>query len=225
MARSLGVVLLEDEPFFRHLLAAGLAMSPGVGTVVECTSAADLGHAFVTGRADVAVIDLVMEASGSARGRASGLGAALALREVAPQCGIVILTNHEDLSLPDTLRRHFGMGWAYLLKRRTDDLETLLRAITEVASGGVVVDPTLTDPRDIAGFADLSAHQAKVLSLVCSGLSNRGIAQELGVTVRSVEHAFAGACEALGIDTRDDLTNARVEATLAFARARARSES
>lgn len=216
------MALLEDEPFFRHLLAASLAMTPSIDTVVECASAAELGREFVSGRAEVAVIDLLLEPQGSVRGRASGLSAARALREVAPGCGIVILTNHEDASMPATLRRNFGVGWAYLLKRRTDDVEPLLRAIESTATGGVVIDSSLADHHQAEGIKGLTAHQVQVLVLVCAGLSNRGIAEELGVSVRSVEHAFAGACAVLGIDTKDDRINARVEATLALVHRRVR---
>jgi DNA-binding NarL/FixJ family response regulator len=87
----------------------------------------------------------------------------------------------------------------------------------------VITGSTLVDP-DILGNLnaptpenpDISAHALRVLAAVASGASNSVIAEDLGVTVRSVENTISALLKSLDIDTKSGQVNARVALTLAY---------
>jgi DNA-binding NarL/FixJ family response regulator len=99
----------------------------------------------------------------------------------------------------------------YLLKRAAAD--DLIHAIRTVARGGIYLDPSLAGtvlgglrtPSIRAGFpggAPLSDREEEVLRLIARGFTNREIATQLDVSVKTVETHKARAMEKLGVDSR-----------------------
>ena len=223
--RALRVALLDDEPFFRDLLARALDAEADVDVVGTFGTARDLIDAVPGLRPDAVIVDLVLSPGQPTKDRVGGLAAGIAVRQMRPDCGIVILSNHADPSVLAQLPPHDLQGWAYLLKRRTDDVRTLIRGLHMVADGDTMIDPAILQPlADSTDLDDptelLTAHQQRVLALVAGGASNASIADDLGITQKSVEHAISAILDALGIDSRDRSTNPRVSATLAYLRLR-----
>ena len=77
-------------------------------------------------------------------------------------------------------------GLGYLLKDRVGDLEDLVRALQEVASGGSVVDPLIIDTlvarqqtRPSSPLASLTPRELDVLREMAQGKTNAGIEQAL----------------------------------------------
>src|SRR5690606_24450907 len=90
-----------------------------------------------------------------------------------------------------TLRRRKMSGWAYLLKKSVRDVPTLSRVIKGVARGMIAIDPELAEnlkPRKESKLDRLTRRQRDVLELLAQGYSNHGIAERLGITVKSVEN-------------------------------------
>ena len=85
-----------------------------------------------------------------------------------------------------------AQGVGYLLKDRVGDLDTFVDAVRRVASGGSALDPDVVqsmigrlridDPID-----ELTGREREVLALMAEGRSNKGIAEQLVVTVAAVE--------------------------------------
>jgi DNA-binding NarL/FixJ family response regulator len=101
----------------------------------------------------------------------------------------------------------------YLLKRSAGD--ELLRAIRDVNRGNVYLDPAIAErtamsapsfalPSEEAG-GELSRREEDVLRLVAQGFSNKQIAGQLDVSVKSVETYKARAAEKKGLRSRADI--------------------
>lgn len=224
MSEPLRVALLEDEDLFRDLLGRALSEVPGIHVVSAHAYAADLLGLLPAIRPHVVVLDLVLNESDGDKG-ISGFEVGCQVRRSIPTCGVVLLSNHADPSIITRLPDSDASGWGYLLKRRVDRIDTLVQAIHTVAQGDVMIDPALIGASsDVCHDAHLTAHQLRVLSLLASGLSNTAIADELGVTSKSVEHAIGGALQRLGISSQDPTVNARVAAAMAFLRIMAGAE-
>jgi DNA-binding NarL/FixJ family response regulator len=212
------VALLEDEHLFRDLLGRALSEVPGIHVVSAHGHAEDLLGLLPAIRPHVVILDLVLHESDEERG-INGFEVGCQVRRSMPDCGVVLLSNHADPSIITRLPDADASGWAYLLKRRVDRIDTLVQAIYAVSRGDVMIDPALIGSApDIGGGAHLTAHQMRVLSFLASGLSNAAIAEQLGVTSKSVEHAIGGALQRLGIASQDPAVNARVAAAMAFLR-------
>lgn len=211
------IVVLDDEPFFRHLLVRALDGESGIEVVGDYDTAADLLAGLDDTQPDAAVLDLVLAPGQALDGPGGGLRAGLEIRDRLPDCGIVLLSNHVGASVLAQLPEGDGGGWAYLLKRRTDDVNELVHALEATAAGETMIDPAIVEEIEAPATitSRISPQDTRVLMLLVSGASNRAIADQLGVTPKSVEHSITGILRALEIDAGDGAINARVTAAVA----------
>jgi two-component system response regulator NreC len=124
---------------------------------------------------------------------------------------IVTLTRHGDDAYVQELLRAGVSG--YVLKQSAPT--ELLQAIRAAATGGQYLDSAITarvTARAI-GRADrikrpaaaLSARESEVLRLIASGYSNKEIAVQLSLSVKTVEAHKANAMRKLGLGGRIDI--------------------
>lgn len=157
-------------------------------------------------RPDVVLMDLSMP-----HGK-DGLTAAKELKQVLPDIAILILTMHDD---DEYLFRAIHAGASgYILKTAPHD--ELLTAIRSVAAGNAYLYPTATKRlmieyvdrlRDGEGSSieTLSDRETEVVSLVAKGYSNKEVAEQLVISVKTVESHKANVMEKLGLKTRPEL--------------------
>ena len=157
---------------------------------------------------DVVVIDVEMPGIG-------GIDGAERIRERAPGVRILVLSMHDR---PQDVRRAFDAGAdGYLPKAAAD--EDLVRAIRAVAAGERYVHPSLgaalAAPSASAGPIDeLSEREREVLRLLALGHTNQEIAEQLIVSVRTVESHRAHVMTKLRVSTRAGLVRAALDAGL-----------
>ena len=187
MVRSGLRVLLDSEPDLNVVAEAG-----DVNTALECAR---------THRPAVIVLDLNMP------GELSSLDAIPRVQEVSPNTHVVILTMQED---PEFARRALRAGAAgYVLKEAADD--ELVDAVRRVADGGTYLNPRLgavlaaAPPEPSGPPDDLTEREVEVLRLIALGHTNAEIAQELHLSVRTVESHRAHIQQKLGRSTRAEL--------------------
>jgi DNA-binding NarL/FixJ family response regulator len=154
---------------------------------------------------DIVVMDISMPGM-------NGLVATRALKRVQPDVAIVALTRHEDDTYLKGLLRAGASG--YVLKQSAP--AEFLRAIRAVAAGGVYLDPAMTSgvadglldrDRAASGRAPrpISEREADVLRLIAIGHSNKEVAAQLGISVKTVEVHKANAMRKLGLTGRVDV--------------------
>jgi DNA-binding NarL/FixJ family response regulator len=108
----------------------------------------------------------------------------------------------------------------YLLKDRVGDIEDFVGTLRRVANGGSALDPLVVSRLLAAGDDDgplqpLTPREREVLQLVAEGLSNRAVAERLGITLGSTEKYVSGIFTKLGLpDTGGEYR--RVLAVLRF---------
>ena len=155
----------------------------------------------------VIVLDISMPDLGGAE-------AAEQIRQRCPDVRILALTRYADQGY---LRRLLNAGASgYVLKRTAGNV--LVDAIRVVAEGGSYVDPTLaagliarmttatSAGRGTPGRAgELTERETQVLRLIAWGQSNKEIAAQLGISVKTVEFYKAAALEKLQLRSRTDI--------------------
>jgi DNA-binding NarL/FixJ family response regulator len=152
-----------------------------------------------------------------------GLDAARAIREEAPQIGILVLSAHVEVEHAMELLGS-GERIGYLLKSRVTDVDAFLETIERIAGGGSVVDPGLV--QELVGarhrddpLAQLTPREREVLGLMAEGRSNAGIARALWVTEGTVEkHVHSVLAKLPLAESEDD--HRRVLAVIAFLESR-----
>jgi DNA-binding NarL/FixJ family response regulator len=142
----------------------------------------------------------------------NGLVATQTLRKMLPAAAIVTLTRHDDDAYLQELLR--AGASAYVLKQSPPT--ELLQAIRATGAGGQYVDSSLT-ARVTAGFLGregraggrgttaITEREAEVLRLIASGYSNKEIAQQLDISVKTVEAHKANAMRKLDLNSRIDI--------------------
>jgi len=117
-----------------------------------------------------------------------GLDAAQRIRARDPTVGVLVLSQHIDVASA----RNLAGGVGYLLKRRIADIAALVEALERVHAGETVVDPGLVTellaaPRREDPLAELTPREREVLALVAEGRTDRGIAEALWLSPKTVE--------------------------------------
>ncbi|MDB4989325.1 MAG: nodW [Myxococcaceae bacterium] len=114
----------------------------------------------------------------------SGLELQLELREREPTLPIVFITGHGDI--PMSVRAIKAGAVEFLSKPVRD--EDLLAAIEQALATARLARRELADDQDLqARFATLTPREREVMTLVISGLLNKQIAHELGISEVTVK--------------------------------------
>src|SRR5581483_3518849 len=157
-------------------------------------------------RPNVVVMDLMMEGIG-------GIEATRRIKAERPELNVLVLTMAGDRAY---LREAFGAGASGYVLKDAVDVE-LVDAVRAVAGGGRYLHPALgaeraraeeeskVGPRAAHGVP-LSKREVDVLRCVAKGYSNQEIADELFISVRTVETHKTHIMQKTSLRARSDLT-------------------
>jgi len=211
------VVLADDVVLFREGLARILS-DAGVTVIAQVGDGSALVEAVQADPPDLAIIDLRMPPSHSTE----GIDAAVTIRGLAPEVGLLLLSQHLEAHHALRLMTDFAGGVGYLLKDRVTDLAGFVMNARRVAAGEVVIDPELISRlvarrREHDPLDSLSAREREVLALMARELSNSALCEELHLSVKTIEAHVRSIFTKLGLHL-DEREHRRVRAVLAFLR-------
>lgn len=199
------IVLADDHPVVREGLKLLLGAQPDMEVVGEAADGATACELVATLVPDVLLIDFSLPVID---------GAEVTRRVLAggSHTKVLPLTVHEERIYVEQLLRAGASG--YVLKRTA--ATEIVTAVRVVAGGGTYLDPAIAGglvrdfitaehaagaPRGEA----LSAREREVVLRTAQGFSNKEIATELDISVKTVETYKARAAEKLELRTRVDL--------------------
>ena len=118
------------------------------------------------------------------------------IRLAYPQVGIVVLLvfyTAQDIELMRKLAVAGKGGMALFLKQSLDLTQQLFGIITSVNHGQIILDPLLmsfllADKTEYPFLNQLTTREREILSLLARGYTNTGIAEDLYIDVKTVEH-------------------------------------
>jgi DNA-binding NarL/FixJ family response regulator len=205
MTATIRIVLADDHPIvlggLRHLIGA----ENDLEVVGEAATGAAAFELIRAQSPDVAVIDISMP-------DLNGIELSRKLAALCPTSRVLVLTFHEDRAYVTQARLAGVRG--YVLKRSA--AENLISAIRVVRDGGFFLDPAIAEmpgaqsarakaPMPTRTGSQMSDREAAVVRLVALGFTNKEIASQLDVGVKTVETHKARAAEKLGLRTRADI--------------------
>lgn len=200
----LRILLADDHVTVRHGLKLLIEAQADMKVISEASDGKTAMQNALALKPDVIIMDISMPGM-------NGLAATRALKQKQPNVIIVTLTRHGDDAYVQELLRAGVAG--YVLKQSAPN--ELIQAIRAAAAGGQYIDSTLTARMTarLLGRADkaakpageLSDRESAVLRLIASGYSNKEIAGQLSLSVKTVEAHKANAMRKLGLRGRIDI--------------------
>ena len=194
------LLIADDHPLFREALrGVALRLLPGA----DIREAEDAGGLFAMVEAnpdaDLLLMDLNMPG-------AQGFSALVHLRAVHPQLPIVMVSAREE---PEVVRRALDHGAVGFIPK-SSDAATLARALQQVLDGErwlpetALAAPAITDDeRAVAArMRELTPQQFRVLQMLGTGLLNKQIGYELGVSEATIKAHMTAILRKLGASNR-----------------------
>lgn len=202
------VLLVEDQPVVRDGLAQLLGATPNIQVVGAIGERSEVLPAIESLHPDVILQDLM-------------LGGCDCLDLISEQCKlhkdlrILVFSMMNEAVFAERALRSGALG--YIMKSsRTDEL---LLAIRSVAEGRIYLSPRIfvsvfrgllrrSHPSGMPGAEGLSDRELQIFQLIGGGSPNRQIAQQLGISVKTVETHRENLKAKLGIQDSTDLLSA-----------------
>lgn len=202
------ILLADDHAVLRSGLKMLLNAQSDLVVVGEATNGNEALNAVREHSPDLLLLDISMPQS-------DGLQVLQQIRRTHPHVRVLVLTMHEEEGY---LKRALEAGAAGYCPKSAADAE-LISAIRAVMRGNVYIHPSHTKilldkmlPTSApSAAADLSERESAVLKLVALGHTNQEIAEQLALSVKTVESYRARGMEKLGLSSRAALVRYAIQ--------------
>lgn len=191
----ISIVIADDHPITLAGLDALFAREPDFIVVARCADAHETVRSVSAYRPDILVVDQEMPVM-------DGVAIVKHLRRERRETRVVLLASEDNHHVQDAVQ----LGIEGIVYNNVDP-RLLVRCIHEVHAGRRWIDPSLTNPPAdkpaIAQALDgLTRRQVEVACAAVSGLSNKELAQRLGVSEGTIKNHLHAIYERLQLDGR-----------------------
>ena len=199
-----GLLLADDHAMVRRGLRHVLDAEPDLEVVAEADDGRSAVERALDADIDLAILDVAMP-------RLTGLHAARDLLKLRPDLRVLILSMHDNEEYFFEALRAGASG--YVLKSAAD--RDLVEACRATMRGEPFIYPNavktlirdyLERARDDVRGDPLTPREQQIVKLIAEGYSNKGIADELVISERTVGRHRANLLEKLGMHDRVELT-------------------
>jgi two-component system invasion response regulator UvrY len=204
------VLIVDDHPIIVAGCTAMLAGESDIEVFDACDAETGL-QAYMERRPDVAVVDIGLPG-------ASGFELARRILRLDPQARIVVFSMNDDAIFAARAIDAGARGYV----TKNDDPYLLLRAVREVAAGGVFLMPKIANRLAFeknAGASNplsgLNSRELEILRMLGRGLSMAEIADAAQVSYKTIANSCSIIKRKLGARTPMDLVRIAIEQKLA----------
>ena len=214
-AENIRVLIADDHTVLRAGLRILIEAESDMTVVGEAGSITETIQKAIKLLPDLLILDLTM-------GEQNALTIIPHIKKEASPIQVLVLTMHED---PLYYQSALNAGASGYVVKKAADTE-LIAAIRKVHSGGVFMNLAVDRPRedqkqeDLAGMPPtkltdemqecLSPRERDVLSFVAMGYTNRQIAEQFALSIKSIESYRARLMQKLGIKNRAELVRVAI---------------
>jgi two-component system response regulator NreC len=206
-SRTIGIVIADDHAIVRRGLRQLLGAEPGFEVLAEASNLDDARRYLRGHHPEVLVLDLNLPGGLS-------LGEIPAIRDECPDTQIVVLTMQNEPAYAREALRAGALG--YVLKEAAES--ELVEAVRRAARGDTYLNPRLgarVAAEPPPGLPDgLSDREVQVLRMIALGHTNAEIADQLYLSIRTVETHRAHIQQKLRLGSRSELVRYALEHNL-----------
>jgi len=200
---KLKILIVDDHPMLREALHRALDGEEDMEIVAEAGDGEEAVKLTSELKPDLVIMDIVMP-------KLSGIGATKKIKEVIPNTAVLILTAYNDEEYILGLLDAGAAGYILKSARGSD----LVEAVRVIQAGESVLHPNIIAKlleRAMTGPVEghqrselLSERESEVLKLVALGMSNKGVAEKLSVSERTIKAHLTNIFNKLNVASRSE---------------------
>jgi DNA-binding NarL/FixJ family response regulator len=195
------ILLIEDHFLARLALRSILEAQSDMEVVAESGNGADALALFRQHAPDVVIVDLRLPGI-------SGFDVIEQLKTASSRVRILVLTSYDGSE--DVYRALHAGALAYLLKDTSG--EDLVQAIHSVAKGLRYLPSAVSNRlAERLATSELTTREVEVLELIAQGLSNKEIADRLGIAEKTVRIHSSSILAKMGVADRTQAAIAAIQ--------------
>lgn len=194
------IVLADDHEVVRNGIRMVLEAEPDFAVVAEASDAETATRYALGHKPTALVLDLNMP------GPVTAIDSIPAILERSPGTVVVVLTMQDEPAFARSALQAGARG--YVVKQAA--ASELVQAVRAVVAGGTYITPSLgarlaTEPAPDGPPDDLTPRETEILALLAVGHTNPEIAEQLVLSVRTVETHRANIQHKIGAGSRAEL--------------------
>lgn len=181
------VLLVDDHPIIRHGLTQLINQEDDFTVCGEAADGPQVLPAIAALRPDIVLLDITLKTG-------SGIDVLQDVRERFPALPVLMLTMHDEARFAERSLRAGASG--YVIKQ--DPPENLITALRSVLSGEIYMSSTMTSKmfrklavarpnQELVPEEQLSSRELEIFRLIGQGRGTREIAEQLSVSVKTVD--------------------------------------
>ena len=196
----INIMIVDDHSMIREGLKQLLELDGDMRVVEEASDGVECLEKISTAKPDVLLLDINMP-------RMNGIEVLAKLKEEKIKTKVLVLTVHNEI---DYLLKAVEIGInGYLLK--DSESSELKKAIVSVVNGENYIQPSLIPSlnakmiqrdNDKDKIEDLTRRELEVLKLLATGNYNKEIAEELGISERTVKNHVSNIFKKIEVTDR-----------------------
>lgn len=203
--KNVSILIVDDHPMMRTGLAQLIDNEPDLKVCAEADNAGQAIDIVAKQKFDLALMDISLPDK-------NGLELLKDFHSLRPEMPVLVVSMHDEMIYAERVLRAGGRG--YIMKQEGG--VKFLAAIRQVLAGQIYVSQNMSarimeifsgrQPRAAGSpVQKLSDREFEVFQLIGQGIGTRAIAEQLHLSVKTVEVHRANIKEKLGVKTATDL--------------------
>jgi len=213
---QLKLLIVEDDKILMTMMSHALT-AEGFN-VLAANDAQSAMQYFDKARPDVVILDIDLGAG------PSGIDLANKMRQISGRIAIVFCTSFKDMRFIQGDYLKYPLHTVVLKKADVVNMEKFSNAINEAVELIRESDESKPDNLHEKYYKDLTALEIELLTLIAGGHSNKQVAAEKGISLKSCENAIARLAKKLEIPAAEQ-SNQRVLLTRKYMELSGKSSS
>ena len=196
------LLLVEDDQIILTMMSKAVE-AEGFKILGAATDVVTAMESFKKNQPDVAILDIHLGAG------PTGIDLANKIRKINHRVAIVFCTSYKDIRFIKNESHYYPPHTVLLKKSDIVNLDKISNAIHEALELVRDADETKPDQLSEKFYKNLTNLEIELLAMVASGVSNKNIAKERGISTKSCENAIARLAKKLDIPATEN-NNQRV---------------
>lgn len=198
------ILIVDDHPLVRDGLRARLETIPHFAVVAEASNADEALQHAASQNVDLALMDINLSGM-------NGIELTSRFNTLYPEIAVLMLSMHDKAEYVMQAVQAGARGYVLKDAPATD----IIAAIDTVMSGGIYYSAGLAKQlsRPVPPAMLLTPREREVLHCIATGKSNKHIARDMNLSVRTVETHRLNIKRKLGIEGQADLIRFALEQT------------